>query len=230
MDSQQKPNRHRQRDNRKKQILNPNLTTDHRRSMTNQNPKQDWHIFGLGVSAHQPRCFRFPKRQFGKSKLVFRSFHVTWFDSCLWLHCVEDDDNVICHACTLAHITNQLATLTLDAVFITEGYTNGKDATRKKAGFSQREIYQCHWEAVERSITLHATTKDAGEHISSTREGDNANNRKATDCRSRQNRCCDNHLSQLKTSFSEGKEQGQWDSVMVAAAQCLVPNKCFDQH
>ena len=49
MDLQQQPNnRHRQRDSRKKQILIPNLTTDHRRSMTNQTPNQDWHILGLG--------------------------------------------------------------------------------------------------------------------------------------------------------------------------------------
>ena len=66
----------------------------------------------------------------------------------------------------------------LDAAFITKGYTNGKDAMRKKAGFSQHERSQCHRESVERSITFHATTKDAGEHISSAREEDNANNRK----------------------------------------------------
>ncbi len=60
-----------------------------------------------------------------------------------------------------------------------QGYTNWKDATRKKADFSQHERSQCHREAVERSITLHPTTKDAGEHISSAREEDKANNRKA---------------------------------------------------
>ena len=38
------------------------------------------------------------------------------------------------------------------------------------------DISRCHWKAVERSITLHTTTKDAGEHISSTREEDKANN------------------------------------------------------
>ena len=62
----------------------------------------------------------------------------------------------------------------LDAAFITKGYTIWKDAR-----FSQHERSQCHREAVERSITLHATTKDAGEHISSAREEDKANNRKA---------------------------------------------------
>ena len=54
----------------------------------------------------------------------------------------------------------------------------GRMPTRMKAGFSQREISQCHREAVERSITIHTTTKDAGEHISSAREEDKAINRK----------------------------------------------------
>ena len=51
--------------------------------------------------------------------------------------------------------------------------------TRKKAGFSQHEKSQWHREAVERSITLHVMTNNAGEHISSSREEDNANNKKA---------------------------------------------------
>ena len=46
MDSQQQPTRHRHRDSRKTQILSPNLITDHRRSMKNQTPNQDWLILG----------------------------------------------------------------------------------------------------------------------------------------------------------------------------------------
>ena len=76
--------------------------------------------FGLGVSAHQAMSFRFPKRQFGKSMLVFRNFHVAWFDSWRCLHYVEDEDTVICHTCTRAHQTHQLVTLMLDAAFITK--------------------------------------------------------------------------------------------------------------
>ena len=37
--------------------------------------------FGLGGSAHQPKSFCFPNRQFGKSKPVFRNFRVAWFDN-----------------------------------------------------------------------------------------------------------------------------------------------------
>ena len=84
IDSHQQPSRLRQRDSRKKQILSPNLTTDHR---------------------------RIPKRQFGKSKLVFRSFQVAWFDIWRWMHYVEDEDKLICNTCTRAHTTHQLAML-----------------------------------------------------------------------------------------------------------------------
>ena len=49
---------------------------------------------------------------------------------------------------------------------------------RRQVFFSQHVRSQCHREAVERSIALHAMTKDAGEHISA-REEDEANNRKA---------------------------------------------------
>ena len=84
------------RDSRKKLILRPNLTTDHRRSMTNQTPNQDWQILGLGFCT-PAEVLSLPKRQFRKSTLVFISFQVTWFDSWGWLHCVEDEDNVICH-------------------------------------------------------------------------------------------------------------------------------------
>ena len=75
MDSQQQPSRHRQRDSRKKQILSPNLTTYQLRSRTNQTPNQDG-TFWAWVSVHRARSFRFPKRQFGQSKLIFRSFQV----------------------------------------------------------------------------------------------------------------------------------------------------------
>ena len=94
---------------------------------------------------------------------------------------MADEDKVICHTCrpTRAYIIHQLATLMFDPAFTTKGYTNWKDATRKKTGFSQHERSQCHREAVERSITIHATTKNAGEHMSSSREEDNANDRKS---------------------------------------------------
>ena len=95
--------------------------------------------FGLGVSAHQPKSYCFPKRQFGKSKPVFKNFRVAWFDNLAAAALLEDEDTVICH--TRAHKTHQMATLMLDAAFITNGYSNWKDVTRKKVGFSQHETW-----------------------------------------------------------------------------------------
>ena len=67
--------------------------------------------FGPGFSAHQLRSFRFPRRQFGKSKPVFRSFQVVWYDSWRWLTRYispygEDEDKVICHTCTRSSAHN----------------------------------------------------------------------------------------------------------------------------
>ena len=67
-------------------ILSLNLTTDGA-GRTKLPTKTG--TFWAWVSAHQARSFRFPKRQFGKSKLVFRSFPVSWFDSWQWLHYVK---------------------------------------------------------------------------------------------------------------------------------------------
>ena len=53
-----------------------------------------------------------------------------------------------------------------------------KAAHNTPAGHVNDQFHRVR-EAVERCITLHATTKNAGEHISSSREKDNANNRKA---------------------------------------------------
>ena len=135
MYTQQQPSRHRQRDSRKKQILSPNSTTDHRQSRKNQSPNQDGHILGLSVSAHQAMSFRFSKRQLWKSKPVFRSLQVASFDSWRWLHYGADEDKVICHTYARVYTTQQLAMLMLDPAIISKGYTNWKDATRKKAIF-----------------------------------------------------------------------------------------------
>ena len=69
--------------------------------------------YDLGFPQTRRGPFASPRDSLEKSKLVFRSFQVAWFDSWLWLHYVEDEDNVICHTYTRAHITHQLATLML---------------------------------------------------------------------------------------------------------------------
>ena len=175
IDSQKQLSRHRQRDNRQKQILSPNLAADQRRGMKDQTPNQDWQILGLGFPHTNRGPFVSPGDSLesrSQSSEASRLHGTIAGGGCIRPY-VEDEGKVICHTRTRAHITHQLTTLMLDAAFITKGYTIWKDA-----GFSQHERSQCYREAVERSIALHATTKDAGEHISSTREEDKANSRK----------------------------------------------------
>ena len=144
--------------------------------MKNETPNRDWQILDLGFLHTNRGPFVSPGDSLesrSQSPEASRLHGTIAGGGCIRPY-VEDGDTVICHTRTRAHITHQLTTLMLDAAFITKGSTIWKDA-----GFSQHERSQCHREAVERSIALHATTKDAGEHISSAREEDKANNRKA---------------------------------------------------
>jgi len=53
-------------------------------------------------SPNQPSGFSFPKRKFGTTKVVERSFQGGWFKSWPWLHYVEERDIVFCHVCVKA--------------------------------------------------------------------------------------------------------------------------------
>ena len=139
MDSQQQLGRHRQRDSRKKQMLSPNLTTYHRRRTKNQTPNQYWHMLGLGFLHTSRRNFHFPIDSLESRNLSSETSVLHGLTTWRRLHYVEDEDTVICH--TRAHRTHQIATLILDAAFIANGYTNWKDVTRKKVGFSQHETW-----------------------------------------------------------------------------------------
>ena len=120
-------------------MLSPNLTTYQRRSTKNQTPNQDWQILGIGFLHTSRGHFASPRdslesRSLSSETSVLRGL-LTWRR----LHYVEDEDTAIFHI--RAHRTHQMATLMLDAAFITNGYTNWKDAARKKVGFSQHETW-----------------------------------------------------------------------------------------
>ena len=53
----------------------------------------------IAETPHQPLCFQFPKRPFGKKKIVYRSFQPSWFSSCAWLDYDETTDTVLCKLC-----------------------------------------------------------------------------------------------------------------------------------
>ena len=49
---------------------------------------------------HQPNSsFNFPKRSFGKTNVVKRSFHHIWFQKWPFLHYKESSNVVYCHTC-----------------------------------------------------------------------------------------------------------------------------------
>lgn len=57
---------------------------------------------------HQPRSLNFPSRQFGKTKVVSRSFQSKWFDKYKWLHYDEAQDAAYCYTCRTAEEQGKL--------------------------------------------------------------------------------------------------------------------------
>jgi len=43
----------------------------------------------------------FPKRSFGKTRVVQVAFKPTWFDGWNWLHYDESSDAAFCHVCAI---------------------------------------------------------------------------------------------------------------------------------
>lgn len=79
---------------------------------------------------HQPLNFPFPKREFGKTTIVRRSFQPSWFSKWPWLHYLEERDAVLCHTCARASSEGKLQTSSnADPSFVDRGFTNWKDAT-----------------------------------------------------------------------------------------------------
>ena len=120
-------------------MLSPNLTTYHRRSMKNQTPNQDWWILVLGFLHTSRGPFASPRDSLESRSLSSETSVLHGLITRRRLHYVEDEDTVMFHI--RAHRTLQMATVMLDAAFITNGYTNWKDAARKNVGFSQQETW-----------------------------------------------------------------------------------------
>ena len=69
---------------------------------------------------HQPRSFSFPKRQFGKSKPVLRSFQAGWFGSWSWLHYHEATDSAFCFLCAKAIRENKMSSGNANVAFVSD--------------------------------------------------------------------------------------------------------------
>ena len=116
---------------------------------------------------HQPKDFKFPKRSFGNASQTTRTFQSKWFNDHSWIHYDENSDSAFCHVCIQAYKRGCLSSNTAEPRFISDGYTNWKDATRPGRGFSGHENSECHKEAVQRTVVLPGCTKDIGELLSS---------------------------------------------------------------
>lgn len=113
---------------------------------------------------HQPQSFHFPKRSFGKSKIVERSFQPGWFNKWPFLHYDESIDCVFCHVCLMSFKLKRIKSSTrADPAFVTCGFHNWKDAT---IAFRNHEQSACHTEAVETMVTIPSTVPDVGEMLS----------------------------------------------------------------
>ena len=72
---------------------------------------------------NQPRTFRFPCREFGKTAIVRRSFQSKWFDSFTWFDYDENKNVVYCHTCRLAESQNKSSK---EPAFTIKGFVIGK--------------------------------------------------------------------------------------------------------
>ena len=85
---------------------------------------------------NQPMKFNFLKRQFGKTKIVNRSFQ--W----RWLHYDESRDLAYCncHICVVAIKTGKMQNAgTVDSPFIAHSFCNWKDASGERGAFNSHE-------------------------------------------------------------------------------------------
>ena len=76
-------------------------------------------VVDLPAKPHQPLNFTFPKRSFGKKKVVQRSFQPSWFSQWPFLHYDESKDVVYCHTCVIGFKLRRMKTSTrADPAFV----------------------------------------------------------------------------------------------------------------
>ena len=121
----------------------------------------------IGDKPSQPLSISFPKREYGKSIIVKRSFQSQWLSKWQWLHYDLSRDMAICHTCIMAVKSKKISSLgTGDLAFVLRGYCNWKDATGEKGAFNTHQKSATHKRAVEVMFTLPSTTGNVGEMLS----------------------------------------------------------------
>ena len=96
----------------------------------------------IGDTPHQPSNISFPSRTFGKKTPVQRSFQASWYKKWEWLHYDISRDCVLCFICCKAVKDGKVRVSKLaEGSFLTDGFTNWKDATTK---FTKHEHSDFH--------------------------------------------------------------------------------------
>ena len=127
---------------------------------------------------NQPMHFKFPKRQFGKPKVVNRLFQYQWFEKWRWIHYDESRDLAFCHTCIMEMKTGKMKSVgNVDSVFVFRGYSNWKDASGERGALNNCERNTIHKNAVELVVTLPIFTRDVGELLSSSHAQEKRANR-----------------------------------------------------
>jgi len=69
---------------------------------------------------HQPTNLVFPKRAFGKTKVVYRSFQPSWFKQWPFLHYDESNDVVYCHTCITGFKEKKMKSPNANSAFVSK--------------------------------------------------------------------------------------------------------------
>ena len=120
----------------------------------------------VGERPNLPQKILFLAVEFGKEKIVRRSFNKKWFDCWTWIHWDAETERVFCHVCITAIKQLKLQPTGTEPSFISKGCQNWKDAC---VVFARDERSSFHKRVVEAAITLPATTRlrDVADSLSS---------------------------------------------------------------
>lgn len=123
---------------------------------------------------HPPKTFKFPHRKFG-SQGATRTFRAEWCEKFDWLHYDAPADAAFCHVCMCAELEKKfLASTKRDVAFISNGFTNWKEAT---IAFKKHLSSACHREAVFGIQDLPKHVHDVGELLNAQHGKEKALNR-----------------------------------------------------
>ena len=72
----------------------------------------------VSSSPHRPSNISFPKRSFGKTTVVQRSFQPAWYKQWPFLHYDEANDLAYCHTCVTGFKQEKMKASNADSAFV----------------------------------------------------------------------------------------------------------------